>query len=117
MRFKIDENLPVEVKALLVASGHDAHTVIEERLVGSEDSLIYHVAQTEERVILTLDLDFSDIRTYVPSESHGIIVLRPRSQDKASILAIMDRVIPLLATEPIAGRLWIVGGERVRIRE
>jgi len=117
MRFKIDENLPVEVKDLLVASGHDAHTVIEERLVGSEDSLIYHVAQTEGRVILTLDLDFSDIRTYVPAKSHGIVILRLASQDKTSILAIMDRVIPLLATEPIASRLWIVESERVRIRE
>lgn len=117
MRFKIDENLPVEVKALLVSSGHDAHTVIEERLVGSEDSLIYQVAQMERRVILTLDLDFSDIRSYVPSESHGIIVLRPASQDKVSILAIMNRVIPLLAVEPIVGQLWIVDSKRVRIRE
>ena len=27
MKFKIDENLPVEVKDRLVAHGHDAHTV------------------------------------------------------------------------------------------
>jgi hypothetical protein len=46
--------------------------------------VIYQVAQGEDRII-TLDLDFSDIRTCVPSESKGIIVLRMAMQDKESI--------------------------------
>jgi len=117
MRFKVDENLPVEVKRLLVAHGHDAHTVIEEGLVGSEDGLIYRVAQDEGRIVVTLDLDFSDIRTYVPSQSRGIVVLRPGSQDKESVLALLGQVIPLFETEEIEGRLWIVGEDRVRIRD
>ena len=49
MKFKIDENLPVEIKDFLAASGHDAHTVIEERLVGSQDPEIYQAAQREGR--------------------------------------------------------------------
>ena len=113
--FKIDENLPVKVKERLAAHGHDAHTVHEEELAGSQDSVICQVAQGEERIIITSDLDFSDIRTCVPSESKGI-VLRMAMQDKNSILQIMDRVILLLSSEKIVGRLWIVGGERVRIR-
>jgi len=117
MKFKIDENLPVEVKDRLVAHGHDAHTVHEEGLTGSQDSVIYQVVQGEDRIIITLDLDFSDIRTYVPAESKGIIVLRMAMQDKNSIIQIMDRVILLLSSEKIEGRLWIVGGERVRIRD
>ena len=117
MKFKIDENLPVEVKDLLVTHGHDVHTVLDEHLGGSEDSVIYRTAQAEERIILTLDLDFSDIRTYIPADSHGIIVLRPTSQDKGTIRGIMEGVIQLLASESISGRLWIVGAERVRIRE
>ena len=117
MRFKIDENLPVEVKARLVAHGHDAHTVHDEELTGSQDPVIYQVAQGEGRVLVTLDLDFSDIRTYVPSESKGVIILRMASQDKNSILQTIDRVIPLLLSEKIEGRLWIVSGDRVRIRD
>ena len=92
-------------------------SVIEERLVGAEDSAIYQAAQGEGRVLVTLDLDFSDIRTYIPSDSQGIIVLRPDSQDKESLLEIVGRVIPLLASEKIESRLWIVGGGRVRIRD
>ena len=63
MKFKIDGNLPVEVKDRLVAHGHDVHTVHEERLAGSQDSAIYQVSQMEGRIVVTLDLDFSDIRT------------------------------------------------------
>ena len=37
MKFKIDENLPVEVADLLRRSDHDAATVLEEELGGSAD--------------------------------------------------------------------------------
>jgi len=100
-----------------VAGSNFFLSVHEEELTGSQDSLIYQVAQEEDRIIITLDLDFSDIRTYTPAESKGIIVLRMERQDKNSVLQIMDRVIQLLSSEKIVGRLWIVGGERVRIRE
>jgi Domain of unknown function (DUF5615) len=32
MRFKIDENLPIEVAELLRAAGHDALTVLDQNL-------------------------------------------------------------------------------------
>ena len=38
MRFKVDENLPVEVAELLRQGGHDAATVLEQHLSGSADS-------------------------------------------------------------------------------
>lgn len=34
MRFKVDQNLPVELAEALRAAGHDAHTVYEEGLAG-----------------------------------------------------------------------------------
>ena len=117
MKFKIDENLPVEIKHLLVEQGHEADTVPDENLTGSDDGVIYQACEDEQRVLVTLDLDFSDIRTYTPTESQGIIVLRPASQDKPAIVDLVSRMIPLLATEKITRRLWIVGAERVRIRE
>jgi hypothetical protein len=40
-----------------------------------------------------------------------------KRQDKQSILDVFPRIIRMLQLEPIEGRLWIVTGERVRIRE
>ncbi len=117
MRFKLDENLPLDLKALLVRNGHDAHSVFDENLGGSADPAIYQASQAESRILITLDLDFTDIRTYPPVESPGLIVLRLPQQDKNSVLEIFPSVLTLLKTEPIQQRLWIVEPKRVRIRE
>lgn len=37
MKFKIDENVPVELVQTLSASGHDAKTVLEQALKGAND--------------------------------------------------------------------------------
>jgi predicted nuclease of predicted toxin-antitoxin system len=78
-RFKVDENLPREAQALLRNAGHDAQTVYDECLVGHTDARILDVCLNEERVLITLDLDFSDIRQYPPSSHSGIWVLRPET--------------------------------------
>jgi len=117
MKFKVDENLPIEVAQRLRSVGYDAMTVLEQVMGGETDPNLYRVCQQEERVLVTLDLDFSDIRTYPPSESAGIMVLRFARQDKRYILDNFDRVIQLLDQEVINRRLWIVDEVQVRIRE
>ncbi len=117
MKFKIDENLPVEAADLLRAAGHKADTVQEEGLEGAEDETLSERIRLEERAIITLDLDFSDIRAYPPQDYFGIIILRPSRQDKDSFLALVRRFLPLLATEPLAKRIWIVEPDRIRIRQ
>jgi predicted nuclease of predicted toxin-antitoxin system len=117
MQFKIDENLHADTAGLLRQHGHDALTVFEQGLRGYADTDIATVCQQEARAIVTLDLDFSDIRIYPPTDYHGIIVLRVSDQSRASILQVLGRIIPLFGTEPLAGRLWIVNEHQVRIRE
>ena len=117
MRFKIDENLPIEVSRLLGQAGHDAATVVAQALSGSPDPDIASVCQSEGRALITLDTDFADIRFYPPAEYPGLIVLRLRSQAKPHVLEIVDHLTRLLQREVVAGRLWIVEEERVRIRE
>jgi predicted nuclease of predicted toxin-antitoxin system len=78
MRFKIDEHLPVEITELLDQHQHDAVTVADESMSGAVDPDVAHVCQKEARALITLDLDFSDIRAYPPEEYQGIIVFRPR---------------------------------------
>jgi predicted nuclease of predicted toxin-antitoxin system len=116
MRFKVDENLHPEVAARLCAEGHDAMTVFEQGLRGHPDDEIAVVCQAEQRVILTLDLDFSNIRRYPPQDYAGIIVLRPGSKGRASVMRTLTQFMPLLSTVPLIGHLWIVEEQRIRIR-
>ena len=116
MTSKFDENLPSDLGALLRADGHDAHSVLDQELRGAADPAIAKVCQDEQRILVTLDLDFSNIKAYPPQDYYGIIILRLARQDRDSVLAIMPRVLTLLETEPIARRLWIVDDHKTRIR-
>ena len=116
-RFKLDENLPRDAEALLREGGHDVQTALDERLGGVSDAEILNACIREARILITFDLDFSDIRLYPPVSHGGIWVIRPPSQSIGNTLDLLRRALPLLATERTQGRLWIVEHDRVRIRE
>jgi predicted nuclease of predicted toxin-antitoxin system len=82
VKLKVDENLPVEFTAALDAAGHDASDIVQQQMKGAHDPDVAAVCQREGRVLVTLDLDFADIRAYPPAEYPGIVVLRVRRQDK-----------------------------------
>ena len=103
MKLKIDENLPVDCAVILRDAGFEADTVFDERLAGADDSVIASRSRAEDRVLVTLDLDFSNIRAYPPSRHAGIIVLRPKRQDKRIALMLVGRLIMALADRAPAG--------------
>ena len=115
MKFKIDENLPIEVAHLLRESGYDALTVLAQQLGGKPDRNIAQICQ-QDRIIVTLDLDFADIRAYPPSDYAGLIVFRLSQQDKFHVLNVCQRLLPMLEHESLQQKLWIVEDKRIRIR-
>ncbi len=117
LRFKLDENVPRDAQALLRDAGHDVQTVIEERLEGRSDVDVLDACLREARILVTLDLDFTDIRFHPPANHSGIWALRPPMQSITSILDLLRGALELAATEPTEKRLWIVEHGRVRIRD
>jgi len=85
VKFKTDENLPLEASAVLRERGFDAEPVWDEQLSGADDWVIAARVQSEGRILLTLDLDFANIQAYRPDQYAGIIVLRLEKQDKATV--------------------------------
>lgn len=116
MQFKIDENLPIEIAQLLINANHNAKTVNEQQLQGAKDSTLINVCKNENRILVTLDTDFSDIGTYPPEDFSGIIVLRVGSQSKMHIIGVFNRILPFIGHETLNGHLWIVEESRIRIR-
>ncbi len=116
-KFKIDENLPIEIAELLRADGYDAMTVSEQQLSGASDPQVLSVCQQEKRILVTLDTDFTDIRTYPPEQFSGLIVLRLKQQDKRHVMKVFTRIMRLLPGASLEHRLWIVQEKGIRIRE
>jgi predicted nuclease of predicted toxin-antitoxin system len=117
VRLKLDENVPRDVEALLRDSGHDVQTVLEERLGGNPDPRVLEACRGESRVLITFDLDFSNIRLYPPASHSGVGVLRPHTQSIDNTLVLLTGALVALETESVRARLWIIEPGQVRIRE
>ena len=116
MKFKTDENFHPAAAELLKHHGHDVLTVWDQNLRGTSDENLAAVCRKEKRAIITLDLDFADIMVYPPESLPSVIVLRLKDQSRKSILNVIEGVIPLLESEPLVGKLWLVDEMKVRIR-
>jgi len=117
LRFKLDENIPRRVEPALTRLGHDVETALSEGLAGAPDPTLFAACKAEGRVLVTLDLDFADIRGYPPGSHSGVWVLRPADQAFASVLSLVLAGVRLAAMERTAGQLWVIDEKRVRIRE
>jgi predicted nuclease of predicted toxin-antitoxin system len=116
VKFKVDENLPEELSALLRDAGWDSTTVVAQELGGEIDPEIARICREEQRVLVTFDRGFSNIRAFPPGESAGMIVFRLRRQDKRDVLIVAGRLVVALREREIRNELWIVHEDRIRIR-
>ena len=116
MKFKVDENLPEELSQLFRQAGWDSFTVTEQQLGGAEDSEVARVSTDEQRVLVTFDRGFSNIKAYPPASHPGMVVFRLKSQDKPHVLAVATRLVAALNVREIRNELWIVQDDRIRIR-
>jgi hypothetical protein len=56
------------------------------------------------------------IRSFPPGSHAGVVVLRPVSQDPASILALVDRLLDTHELDEFSRCVAIVEPQRVRVR-
>jgi predicted nuclease of predicted toxin-antitoxin system len=117
LKFKIDENLPAECALIFREAGFDAASVAEQMLSGTDDSVLFDRCRAESRVLVTLDLDFANVQAYPPGSHSGIVVVRSTSQDKATLISILKRTLPVLIHRSPEKQLWIVEPDRIRYRE
>jgi predicted nuclease of predicted toxin-antitoxin system len=102
MRIKLDESLPSSIVGLLEKRCIEADTVIGEKLQGASDSRVLEAARQTDRLLLTLDRGFGDIRRYPPGTHPGIIVLRLEDQSASSVATAIENLLDAhdLATLP-----------------
>ena len=115
-KFKIDENLPIEAANLFNRFGYDAETVLDEELQGFSDDELFLTCKKENRILVTFDLNFSDVRTYSPGTHPGVIVIRLADQSVDATLSVINKIISTFKEETPSGKLWIVEEKKIRIR-
>ena len=116
MRFKLDENLPLDLADDLLNLGHEADTVHNEGLAGAEDLTIIQAARASRRILMTLDKGIANLLRYPVHEHSGVVLFRPDATGRRAVLSfVRPRLSDLLEME-LAGRLTVVGATRIRTR-
>ena len=116
MNVKIDENLPASVVRIFVERGHAAETALEEGLAGASDERLAEDARKEERLLVTLDRGFADIRAYPPGSHPGIVVLRLPDQRPRLIDAAIRALLAQYDLSDLRGCTVVVQPTAIRLR-
>jgi predicted nuclease of predicted toxin-antitoxin system len=116
VRAKLDENLPSRLVRLLADHGHDTHTLSEEGLAGATDERVAQHVRDEDRLLITLDRGFADIRAYPPGSHPGIVVLRLPDQRPISFETALAALLVEYDLDALRGCIVVVQPGIVRIR-
>ena len=117
MRFKLDENLSRHLKPTLFSLGHDVMTVADEGLTSQPDTAVADAARSESRILLTLDIEFADLRKYAPGTHPGIVPFRPRSLGATTVNEFVEAFVRRTDLDALIGCAAVVDSTRVRIRQ
>jgi predicted nuclease of predicted toxin-antitoxin system len=113
---KLDGNLGRSQVALLQRAGYKADRVYDEAMSGAEDSVVWERVCAEGRFLITLDLDFSDVRRYPPGTHPGILLIRPRNRSTTAVARVLARVIAEQPLETLQGCLSVADDSFTRVR-
>ena len=114
MNIKLDENLPARLVHALATRGHAVDTVAEEGLTGKSDAVVWQSAREEGRFFITQDLDFSDIRHFLPGTHPGLMLVRLR---EPSAQALLQRITSLASEmDGMACCFVVVTDHKLRIK-
>jgi len=116
VKLKLDENLSRHLKQSLSALNNDVTTVADQGLLSQPDTTVAAAANREERMLLTLDLEFSDLRKYPPGHHPGIILFRPQSFGPLAVNQFVEQFVRSTELHLFAGCVVVVEPSRVRVR-
>ena len=113
----LDENLPHSVATKLRTVGFDVSTVADLQAGGAGDSEVLRLAAAARRVLVTRDLDFSDILRFPLGTHCGIVVIRlPNNVGIDEIVDILRSRLATLGPDDVRGNLFVITSKLMRVR-
>lgn len=113
MKLLLDADIPYSFLNKLKEEGFDVVDVRDASGQPLKDEEVFKLACKERRILLTRDLDFSNILHYPPCKSSGIIVLRTHLLSKEEMFKIIKEALKR-SKEKLEGTLVIATKDRLR---
>jgi predicted nuclease of predicted toxin-antitoxin system len=116
LRFLADMGVSQSTAAELRRHGHDVVHLSEAGLHRMPDTDILEMAKRERRVILTFDLDFSDLLATGLYELPSVVVFRLQDQTPASVDPRLRQLLVEREADLAEGVIVMVEERRYRLR-
>ncbi len=116
MKFLIDAQLPRRVAAWLTAAGYDSiHTLDLPDANRTTDQQMNHIANREQRIVVTKDADFVDSHL-LRGEPAKLLLISTGNINNRELEALIQPLIPQIVLEFEESSLVELGRDRLVIR-
>jgi len=112
MKFLIDENIRSEITDFLKSLQYDVTVVA----TGTKDDKVARIAKDEKRILITHDVDFSNILLYPPEELSGIIRIKIQPPTASIIIKALNNLFEKIPPAKMEKRLIILEKDNFRVR-
>ena len=116
MKFLVDVNISVDTAKWLRNQGHDAVHLFEQGLHRLEDIDIWSKAITEDRIILTCDLDFAYLLSISEQSLPSVILFRLEFQTPNNHIKWLKEILQTASQVLLKGVIITVSDKKVRVR-
>jgi predicted nuclease of predicted toxin-antitoxin system len=116
MRFLADMGVDIRVVKWLREKGHDASHLRDEGLHRMPNGEIFNKAISENRVILTFDLDFAEIVALSKGQKVSVVLFRLHDTRTSHLIKRLDTVLSESGEALNKGAVIVVEESRHRVR-
>lgn len=116
MKIKLDENLPRSLSAILRKIGFSADTVFDENLQGVSDKVLWQTVKSENRFLITQDLDFSNEKKFKAGTHAGIILLRLKNPGRNALINKVTEIFQSGLVKQWKRCFVVVTDSKIRVR-
>lgn len=115
LKLLLDANLSPETAEFLRLKDSDVKSIQEEKLGKLSDEKVIRLAIKEQRIVVTLDLDFGELWYFVFEGKVGIIVLRTKLQTVEWVNKVLGEFLEKEYRSEMAKSLVVVSESGFRI--
>jgi predicted nuclease of predicted toxin-antitoxin system len=116
MRVFFDECVWQVTRDFVQHLGHDTAAIEERGLAGADDDIVLAQAVSENRALLTRDMDLSNILLYPPANYLGIVVLKITPHNIDAVHRVLASTLAYFTQDSIRQALIIVDQNKFRER-
>lgn len=108
--------LSPELAVWLVQQGHDAVHALNVGLARASDAVILEQACSEQRVVVTADLDYPRLLALAQAEEPGLILFRGGNYSEQEAVDRLRRTLETIPNEELPNSIVVIEKRRIRRR-